>query len=97
MPLGLPRTLAWRRLHGARHYRRRPRKPHAWRHAYTVREQFVSRGDKAVRAQSMRAAWRCSASTSGKAHHGLLPPDVTQPDGYRAAFEEKPDDSWKTM
>ena len=25
------------------------------------------------------------------------PPDVTQLDGYRAAFEEMPDDSWKTM
>jgi hypothetical protein len=25
------------------------------------------------------------------------PPDTTQRDGYRAAFEEMPDDSWKTM
>src|SRR5205085_2272685 len=25
------------------------------------------------------------------------PPDVKQPDGYRAASEEMPDDSWKTM
>jgi len=25
------------------------------------------------------------------------PPEVTQRDGYRAAFEETPDDSWKTM
>ena len=25
------------------------------------------------------------------------PPEVTQRDGYRAAFEQMPDDSWKTM
>jgi hypothetical protein len=25
------------------------------------------------------------------------PPEVTQRDDYRAAFEEMPDDSWKTM
>ena len=105
------------------------------RHAYTVREQFVSRGDKAVRAQSMRgrmamlglylrqsAPWfadlRAELLSFSAGRHddqvdalGLVgqlldkisaeprprPPDVTQPDGYRAAFEETPDDSWKTM
>jgi hypothetical protein len=25
------------------------------------------------------------------------PPEVTQRDGYRPAFEQMPDDSWKTM
>jgi hypothetical protein len=28
---------------------------------------------------------------------GAAPPEVTQRDDYRAAFEEMPDDSWKTM
>jgi predicted phage terminase large subunit-like protein len=105
------------------------------RHAYTHREQFPSRGDKAVRAQSMRgrmamlglyvrqgAPWfadlRAELLSFPAGRHddqvdalGLVgqlldkinagqkpkPPDVTQPDGYRTAFEEMPSDSWKTM
>jgi hypothetical protein len=41
------------------------------RQAYTHREQFVSRGDKACARNPCAAALRCSASTCGKAHHGL--------------------------
>jgi hypothetical protein len=105
------------------------------RHAYTVREQFVSRGDKAVRAQSMRgrmamlglyvrqgAPWfadlRAELLSFPAGKHddqvdalGLVgqlldkisagprpkPPEVTQRDGYRTAFEETSDHSWKTM
>jgi hypothetical protein len=105
------------------------------RHAYTCREQFVSRGDKAVRAQSMRgrmamlglyvrqgAPWfadlRAELLSFPAGKHddqvdalGLVgqlldkisagprpkPPEVTQRDGYCAAFEQMPDDSWKTM
>src|SRR5438067_1412591 len=105
------------------------------RQAYTCREQFVSRGDKAVRAQSMRgrmamlglyvrqgAPWfadlRAELLSFPAGRHddqvdalGLVgqlldkisagprpkPPDVKQPDGYRAAFEEIPGDNWKTM
>jgi hypothetical protein len=105
------------------------------RHAYACREQFVSRGDKAVRAQSMRgrmamlglyvrqgAPWfadlRAELLSFPAGKHddqvdalGLVgqlldkisagprpkPPEVTQRDGYRAAFEQMPDDSWKTM
>ena len=104
-------------------------------HAYTAREQFVSRGDKAVRAQSMRgrmamlglyvrqgAPWfadlRAELLSFPAGRHddqvdalGLVgqlldkisagprpkPPDVTQRDGYRPAFEEMPLDSWKTI
>jgi hypothetical protein len=107
----------------------------AQRRAYTHREQFVSRGDKAVRAQSMRgrmamlglyvrqgAPWfaelRAELLSFPAGRHddqvdalGLVgqlldkisagprpkPPEATQRDGYRAAFEEMPDDSWKTM
>jgi hypothetical protein len=95
----------------------------------------VSRGDKAVRAQSMRgrmemlglyvrqgAPWfadlRAELLSFPAGKHddqvdalGLVgqlldkisagprpkPPEVTQRDGYRAAFEQMPDDSWKTM
>jgi predicted phage terminase large subunit-like protein len=105
------------------------------RRAYTAREQFPSRGDKAVRAQSIRgrmtllglyvrqsAPWfadlRAELLSFPAGKHddqvdalGLIgqlldrmdagqkprPPDTTQRDGYRAAFEEMPDDSWKTM
>jgi hypothetical protein len=104
-------------------------------HAYTVREQFVSRSDKAVRAQSMRgrmamlglyvrqgAPWfadlRAELLSFPAGRHddqvdalGLVgqlldkinagprpkPPDQPQRDDYRAAFEEMPHDSWKTM
>jgi hypothetical protein len=31
------------------------------------------------------------------AQGALKPPEVTQRDGYRAAFEQMLDDSWKTM
>jgi phage terminase large subunit-like protein len=105
------------------------------RQAYTCREQFVSRGDKAVRAQSMLgrmamlglyvrqgAPWfadlRAELLSFPAGRHydqvdalGLVgqlldkmstrqrlkPPDVTQRDDYRAADEEMPHDSWKTM
>jgi hypothetical protein len=105
------------------------------RRAYTAREQFPSRGDKAVRAQSIRgrlallglyvrqsAPWFADLQAellsfpAGKHDDqvdalGLIgqlldrmdagqkprPPDTTQRDGYRAAFEEMRDDSWKTM
>src|SRR5207244_12299990 len=105
------------------------------RQAYTCREQFVSRGDKAVRAQSMRgrmamlglyvrqgAPWfadlRAELLTFPAGRHddqvdalGLVgqlldkisagprpkPPEMAQRDDYRAASEEIPVDSWKTM
>ena len=95
----------------------------------------MSRGDKAVRAQSMRgrmamlglyvkqgASWlpdlRAELLSFPAGQHddqvdalGLIgqlldrisagqrpkPPAVTPRDGYRAASDEMPDDSWKTM
>ena len=42
------------------------------RHAYTQREQFPSRGDKAVRAQSMRGRMAMLGLYVRKAYHGLL-------------------------
>jgi len=104
------------------------------RHAYTHREQFPSRGDKAVRAQSMRgrmamlglyvrqgAPWfadlRAELLSFPAGRHDdqvdalglvgqlldkinptqpLKPPDVTQRDDYRAAFEDN-SWSWKTI
>jgi hypothetical protein len=100
------------------------------RHAYTTREQFPRRGDKAVCAQSIRgrmamlgfyvrqgAPWfadlRAELLSFPAGKHddrvdalGLVgqlldkinagqkpkPPDVTQPDAYRPAFEEIPGD-----
>jgi predicted phage terminase large subunit-like protein len=105
------------------------------RHAYTHREQFPCRGDKAVRAQSMRgrmallglyvrqsAPWFADLRAellsfpAGRnddqvdalglvgqlldkisPRQPLKPLDLTPRDGYRAAFEEMPNDSWKTM
>ena len=105
------------------------------RQAYTAREQFASRGDKAVRAQSMRgrmamlglyvrqgAPWfadlRAELLSFPAGKHddqvdalGLIgqlldrigagqKPELLVPkqrDAYRAASEEMPDDSWKTM
>jgi predicted phage terminase large subunit-like protein len=105
------------------------------RQAYTAREQFASRADKAVRAQSMRgrmamlglyvrqgAPWFADLRAellgfpAGKHDDqvdalGLIgqlldrigagqKPELLVPkqrDAYRAASEEMPDDSWKTM
>jgi predicted phage terminase large subunit-like protein len=105
------------------------------RQAYTAREQFASRGDKAVRAQSIRgrmamlglyvrqgAPWftdlRAELLSFPAGKHddqvdalGLIgqlldqigagqKPELlvpTQRDAHRAASEEMPDDSWKTM
>ena len=105
------------------------------RQAFTTRKQFGMSGDKAARAQSMRARmamlglyvrqgapWFADLRAEllsfpagrhddqvdalglvgqllDKIHAGQRPkpPDVTKSDGYRSAFEEMPDDSWKTI
>jgi predicted phage terminase large subunit-like protein len=105
------------------------------RQAYTVREQFVSRGDKAIRAQSIRgrmamlglyvrqgAPWLADLRAellgfpAGKHDDqvdalGLVgqlldkisagrkpgPPEVPPREAYSPPFEDRPDDSWKTM
>jgi hypothetical protein len=44
-----------------------------------------------------RSVLSANCSTKINAGQKPKPPDVTQPDGYRAAFEEMPNDTWKTM
>ena len=82
------------------------------RHAYTHREQFPSRGDKAVRAQSMRgrmamlglyvrqaAPWFADLRAELLSFPAGKHDDQVdaQADAYRPAFEEIPGDNWKTM